>query len=294
MKAYPPAQVPPAEAALYAAHDQLLRDAVDLVDRARPPIKTVGDRMILLLPGRVLQLGRALHLLSTQGYAGEAGPLARAMLSACVILAYIAEDRDGRTIAYIKEDHRVRADRIEDLKRERKKALDAGQTFFVSESEMKAIEARRVEIEAMEARKLDALGITPTKLGTAKDWTGLGHERDRFNRMNALRWYLTFYKIFSDETHINANSLAGELAEQVTGISSFGPQYADPLTIHVIKASSEAILNALEQVSIAFQLKKEADIRALSGRVGAAVTEYAKAIALPVAHPPESPSAEPS
>ncbi len=283
MKTDPLAEVPAPEAELHAAHDRLLRDAVDLLDRARPPIRTVGDRMILLLAGRVLQLGRALHLLCSQGYAGEAGPIARAMLSACVIVAYITEDRDGRTIAYIKEDHRVRIDRIEDLERERKKAIDSGKEFFVPDSEMQAIKAKLVEVEAMEAGKLEALGITPTKLGTAKTWTGLGTERERFDRMNALRWYLTFYKLFSDETHINANSLAGELAEQVTGTSSFGPKYGDVLTIHLIKASAETVLNALEQVSLAFTLKKEADVRALSGRIGAAITQYAKAIAAPVA-----------
>ena len=48
---------------------------------------------------------------------------------------------------------------------------------------------------------------------------------------------MTFYKVLSDESHINTNSLAGELAEQVAGGVAIGPKFGDPLTIHVIKAS---------------------------------------------------------
>src|ERR1700737_3420264 len=87
-------EISEAESKLYDAHEKLLRDAVELVDRART-VKTIGDRMILLLAGRVLQIGRAINRLCRAGHAGEAGPLARAAISACVILAYIAEDRDG-------------------------------------------------------------------------------------------------------------------------------------------------------------------------------------------------------
>ncbi len=178
--------------------------------------------MILLLAGRVLQIGRAINRLCRAGHAGEAGPLARAAISACVILAYIAEDRDGRTIAYIEEDRRVRKKRIADIEREKQKAAGAGKEFFVSDKEMKAILATSAEVVAMEDAELAALGIPATKVGDADTWTGLPNERDLFEKMNVLRWYMTFYKVFSDESDINANSLAGELAEQVTGTVGIG------------------------------------------------------------------------
>src|SRR6266851_3351957 len=238
-------EISEAETKLHDAHEKLLRDLVTVVDRARPPVKTIGDRMILLLASRVLQIGRAVNRLCRPGHAGEAGPLARAAISACVILAYIAEDRDGRTIAYIEEDRKVRKKRIADLEREKQKAADAGRAFFVSDEELKATVARAAEVVAMEDAKLAALGIPATKLGEADTWTGLPNERDLFEKMNVLRWYMTFYKVFSDETHINANSLAGELEEQVSGIVAIGPKFGDPLTIHVIKASSEAALQAI-------------------------------------------------
>lgn len=265
------------ESKLYDAHEKLLRNAVELIDRART-VKTIGDRMILLLAGRVLQIGRAINRLCRAGHAGEAGPLARAAISACVILAYIAEDRDGRTVAYIEEDRKVRKKRIADLEREKQKAAEDGEDFFVSDKEMTTIVTKTAEVVAMEDAKLAALGIPASKLGTADTWTGLANERDLFDRMKVLRWYMTFYKVFSDETHINANSLAGELAEQVTGIVAIGPKFGDPLTIHVIKASSEAALQAIDQVVIAFDIP---DVQNLSRKMGAALTDYAKAMATP-------------
>jgi len=269
-------EISEAESKLYDAHERVLRDAVDLVDRARVPVKTIGDRMIMLLAGRVLQIGRAINRLCRAGHAGEAGPLARAAISACVILAYIAEDRDGRSIAYIEEDRRVRRKRIADLEREKQKAADAGKEFFVSDQEMEAIVARSAEVVAMEGQKLAALGIQATKLGNADTWTGLANERDLFDQMNVLRWYVTFYKVFSDESHINANSLAGELGEQLTGTVAIGPKFGDPLTIHVIKASAEAALQAIDQVIMAFNVP---DAHKINQMFGAAITDYAKAIA---------------
>jgi hypothetical protein len=204
----PTSEISEAESKLFDAHEKLLLDAVDLIDRARPPIKTIGDRMIMLLAGRVLQIGRAINLLCKAGHAGEAGPLARSAISACVILAYIAEDRDGRSIAYIEEDRRVRKKRIADIEGEKQKAADAGKEFFVSDEELQATLNRVAEVVAMEDAKLAALGIPATKLGNADTWTGF-NERELFEKMNVLRWYMTFYKVFSDESHINANSLAG-------------------------------------------------------------------------------------
>lgn len=271
-------EISEAESKVHDTHEKLLRDAVELVDRARPPVKTIGDRMILLLAGRVLQLGHAINRLCRAGHAGDAGPLARAAISACVILAYIAEDRDGRTIAYIEEDRRVRKKRIADIEREKQKAADDGKEFFVSDKEMKAIVEKAAEVVAMEDAKLAALGIPASKLGTADTWTGLATERDLFEKMNVLRWYMTFYKVFSDESHINANSLAGELAEQMTGMVAIGPKFGDPLTIHVIKASAEAALQAIDQVVISFDIP---DVQNLSRKMGAALTAYAKATAVP-------------
>jgi hypothetical protein len=275
MKTGPAPRIPDPEARLYGAHDRLVRGAVDWLDQARPPIRTIGDRMLLLLADKVLQLGRTVHLLSSQGYAGEAAAQARAMLSACINLAYIAEDRDGRSIAFIEGDREERRVWIADLERERQKAIDAGAEFFVRDSEMEFIRRQEKETEEMENFKLTALGVTATKLSSGKRWTGLSNERELFERMNGRRWYLTFYKRFSEEIHVNARSLAEALAEQLTGTSTIGAKYGDPLTIHVIKASAEAVLNALDQVNMAFAVNRAHEIRALDTQIGAALTAFA-------------------
>jgi uncharacterized protein DUF5677 len=271
-------KIPDEEARLYAALDGLLRGSVEWLDRAKPRIATIGDRMLLLLVDKILQLGRTVLLLSSQGYAGEAAAQARAMLSACIKLAYIAEDRDGRSIAFMEADREDRRAKIADLERERQKALDDGKEFFVRDSAMELIRDQAKDVEAMEEAKLAALGVKASKLGGAKDWTGLGNERVLFDRMNGLRWYMLFYKRFSEEIHVNARSLAEALTEQVSGTSTIGPKYGDPLTFFVIKASAEAVLHALDQIDQAFSLKGANDVSTLDKEIGAALTAFEKEI----------------
>ena len=65
-----PPVVPPNQAALFAAHDRMLHDAVDWLDSTRAPLRTIGDRILLLLAARILQLGAALQRLCETGHAG--------------------------------------------------------------------------------------------------------------------------------------------------------------------------------------------------------------------------------
>src|ERR1700732_2240661 len=103
---------PADQAALFRAHDRMLHDAVDWLDATHAPIKGIGKRVLVGLLARILQLGTALQRLCEAGHAGEGAPTARAMVSACVILVYIAEDPDSRAAAYMETDRLERKKRI--------------------------------------------------------------------------------------------------------------------------------------------------------------------------------------
>jgi hypothetical protein len=269
---------PQNQATLFGAHGELLDAATAWLNSAQPPIRTIGDRMLMALTSHIIQLGSAIQRLCETGHAGEAPPLARTMLSAGVILAYIGEDRDGRAIAYIQEDRQVRDAWIADVEREAKKAETAGKEFFVPKTERDYITAEQQRFTTMEDAKINAFaarGFVATKAGSNPNtWDGFNNERDRFEKMNGQRWYLAYYKKFSAEIHVSANVLAAILAESYAGFASYGAKYQDPL--HVLKVSAEVVLSALTQLDMVYGLKQDAPIRAMNSRIGAALTAFAR------------------
>jgi Family of unknown function (DUF5677) len=275
-----PAPPPPtAHIALFAAHDDLLHDSVDWLDSARVQIKTIGDRMLILLTARILQLGTALQRLCEAGHAGEAAPTVRAMVSACVILAYIAEDRDGRSAAYMEADRTQRRRTIADIKAAQDKAIAEGSSLFISSEAMASVEQKLAEVAEADDRMVANLarhGVVPTRLGPRTDtFSGLNNERDLFERMGRLRWYLSYYKSFSDEVHVSASALYVEVVEQIAGQNLVGAKFEDPLFL--ILASSEMVMNALEQVDRAFDLHQDAGLKAIEDRMSTALMEFSRA-----------------
>src|SRR4029077_6554606 len=199
------------------------------------PLRGIGDRFLVMLAARIFQLGTAVQRLCEAGHAGEAHPIARSMVSACVILSYIVEDRDGRAAAYRETDRIQRKKRIADMRKEQAKAAQAETGFFISPERMAEYERQDAELTATEDRTSSVLarhGIVPTRRGPRLDsFTGLNNERELFERMNALRWYLTYYKLFSDEIHVNTNALSAEMAEQLSGQSLVGAKFEDPFFV---------------------------------------------------------------
>ncbi|MDQ6883730.1 MAG: DUF5677 domain-containing protein [Candidatus Dormibacteraeota bacterium] len=231
-----------------------------------------------MLTARIIQLGTAVQRICEAGHAGEAHPIVRSMVSACVILSYIMEDRDGRAAAYREMDRIERKKRIADMRREQEKAAKAEMGFFISPERLAEYERQDAELTAIEDRTSSVLarhGIVPTRLGPRTDtFTGLNNERELFERMNGLRWYLTYYKLFSDEIHVSANALSAEMVEQISGQNVVGAKFEDPL--YVLAASTEMVINALELLDRAFELHQDAALKAIDAPIAAALTEYAK------------------
>jgi len=268
---------PPVQAALLAEHQRLLEEAVEVMNSAIPKAKPYGDQIFLMLASRVLQYGGALQVLCEAGHSGEAGPTARAMLSAGIELTYLGEDREGHSMAYVAEDHRVRLGRITEIEQEAQRAATERTKFFVPQQEIDAIRAELKRITAIEDQRLadwrEGHNITATKGGQqdSKSWHGFAGEKELFRAMGWLRLYIGYYRLLSDETHVNANSLAGEVPA-LTGGANIGARFEDP--IHVVKVSGEMVLQTVAQVNAAFGLGQEERIKTMNGRIGAALTTY--------------------
>lgn len=254
----------------------MLHEAVDWIEGQNIKVKTVGCRMLIVLMARVLQLGSAVQSISESGHAGEAAPTARAMISACIALVYIAEDPEPRTAAYMETDRIVRKKRIADLSQEQKKAAAAGVDFLLSADDIADIDRHDAELTSLEDQKFALLakhGATPQRLGARTDtFSGL-NERDLFERMNALHWYLTYYKLFSDEIHVSANALSAELVEHLAGQSLIGAKYEDPF--HVLLASRDMVMNGLEQIDRVFGLNHREQLAAIDAPIRDALAKFA-------------------
>ena len=222
---------------------------------------------------RILQLGTALQRLCEAGHAGEGAPIARAMVSACMTLVYIAEDRDSRTAAYFETDRLERKKRIR-LYRE---AVDASKPHFSAE-ELADIERKDVELSAIQEQNVAVLakfGVIPTRLGQRTDTVSGLSERVLFDEMNGTYWYQAYYKLFSDDVHVSTNALFAELVEQLSGQSLVGPKFENPF--HVLVASSDMVMNALEQIDRAFGLDQRDKLAAIDAPIRAALTVFREA-----------------
>jgi hypothetical protein len=69
----------------------------------------------------------------------------------------------------------------------------------------------------------------------------------------------------------------------VTGSVGIGPKFGDPLTIHVMKASAEAALQAVDQVVKAFNVPDvhniDPGVHIIERAFGTAINDYARSTA---------------
>lgn len=270
-------RLPSAQRALLEAHEQFLRDAIKWMNCLdHRPTVTVAETVMLPLAVRVLQLGRALQAQCQVGYAGEAAPIARSMLSGAITLVCIADaDPDARAVAYLQHEESVRKKRIADLVKQSEEARASGQVPYFEDEELREIIAEDAELTKTNAGKFAAFaaqGILPKKLGSRKDtWHGLD-DRTLFEAMGAADWYLSYYRLFSDEGHVTANSLYREFSQRLAGRIDIGPRYEDPVV--VIGASGKAIPETLSQINRSFGVGSRADVLALKQRLDEAIGAY--------------------
>jgi hypothetical protein len=99
------AAVSPHDKALFDAHDRLLKEALEFLRSTRLKAETPGQIAILGLAAR--------ELLCVEGHAGEADPIARALLSGVVNLVAIASRLRGRAVAFLMYARTLREKRFE-------------------------------------------------------------------------------------------------------------------------------------------------------------------------------------
>ncbi len=169
-----------AQAALFAAHDRLLSEAIAWLDSTQGPQTGIGNRYLMALGARILQLATAVQRLCEAGHAAEAQPTVRTMVSACVILSYLIDDRDGRAVAYRETYRTERKKRLARLEHEMTKATNAGKKFFVTPewlAEYKRQDAELTSVEDKASATLAKDRIIATRLGPRTDtFTGLNNE----------------------------------------------------------------------------------------------------------------------
>ena len=174
--------------------------------------------------------------------------------------------------------------RIARIEQEMAKATKAGTEFFVKPEMLAEYKRQEAELTSLEDKAIAILaekGVVPTRLGARTDtFTGLNNEWELFEKMKATRWYLTYYKDFSDEAHVNANVLYTEMVEQLSGENHIGAKFEDPL--YLLAATAEIILKTLGLINSAFNLKQDAAVREIDGRISEALLKFAHETGRPI------------
>jgi hypothetical protein len=242
----------PADRALLTAHEELLTRIYLFLRSSKFPRAKPSDILIVGLALRVVQLSHALHALCENGHAGEAGPLARAILSGCASLVAICDsDRDERAYAYTLSA-RLPRKRVEAAAKELGLSPEASAQFAAD-----AVEANRSNAKAFR----DA-GVYQRKLGQRKDtWHGLT-ERELFEKMGMSLWYEIFYRAFSDESHVNARAIGAELTEVLAADIGLGSKFAP--SGEVLAASGRCAAEVIAQLNLAFEWDRRSEIEKMS------------------------------
>ncbi len=269
-------EAPADQRPLMGAHGRMLLEAVGWLDATKVETKTFGDTFVVLLAKRVIQLGYALETLCEDGYAGDAAPIARTMMNGAMNLVYLAEaEHDCRAAAYVAQERVTRKKRIEDILAQCRADRAANQRPLLTGAEIAQMQADDVRLTADEEGKLGELakqGIVPKKKGNnPTTWTGYT-ERELYVAMKAQAWYLSFYRLFSDQSHVSANALTSDLEEVLKGAALYGPKFADPQ--YVIRASHQAVLQVLFQWDRLYHTGKLVEAKAIDQRMVGAIATY--------------------
>ena len=232
---------PPGDAALYqslvATYYGYLRTIHELI-RDDKPAGAIGIWLPYALFIRILQQGRAVHLLVQQGYGDEPLPIARAMISGAMTLLFIetSGNPDGWGLRYwlqLDEQERRLLDRELRLKRfdeERIRAVIAA--------------ARRNVQELVDATSREGI-VIPSKLPDpsrkrprADTWTGLS-DKALAEHLNLLDWYDGEYAYLSSMTHAQAISVKPIADQLMSGhLPTIGPHYREPLAAIAVAVSA--------------------------------------------------------
>ncbi len=248
-----------ARRAALEAHRKVLDGVIDLLDSAR--VRAPASRWqhaILSLAAREVQLQRTIHDAACLGYADdELTPIARAMLSTLVTLAYIGRgrsgrERDARALAWAIQQRRSQDLLYEYLWRARR----------VSKKEADALTRdSSASYDAMLAEAAERRIVPAPKVGKRRDtWTGLP-EKEFFRRAGYFSFYKDYYALWSNESHSGPTTLNAHLDQGRAGLFEIGPHERD-LGFLLFATARFSILTTGHLNSI-YRLRKSTAIRAL-------------------------------
>lgn len=263
----PVVQASPAQAtsSLVNAFDRLMREAYELFAEKPPMLDSIGKWVPYAIFGHLLRLGRALHLLVSNGYIEEARPTARSMVAAALnIVAIVDADSDGRALQFIAYQRPLR-----------RKALDRlVAQGHLSTERRDAIDSADTDAEEKSLAGYAAAGIEPKPLGrNPNTWHGLT-DHDLADAMKASHWYDLYYGPLSDMgSHGNVASITSMVGEMLGGRFVVGPGRGDPSL--VLMAAIEAVGQAAEQLERHCAIGRPGEVLEIRQRAWSAVQIHA-------------------
>ncbi len=245
-----------ARAAAIRAHGSALDGEIALLDAFGLPIAANRwQHAVMSLAARAIQLQRAVHDAAASGYADdELTPVARAMLSSLVTLAYIgrgrsSREREARALAWTLRQMKSQERLYEYLwrsRRMRKRDIDV------------IAHDNRAGYAAMVAAAA-AAGVTPApKVGKRDTWTGLS-DVELFRRTGYLKFYREYYAPWSDESHAGPTTLNPFLEQGRKGSFEIGPRHLNPWFI--LFGTARIGILVLGHLNTMFRLRQDAAIR---------------------------------
>ena len=249
--------------ALVDAHRALLDRALSFLRALSVEPQTPGDVVVLGLVARVLQLAHAVQSLCEEGHAGEAPPVARAILNGTASLVAICDkDREGRAFAYV-HGGRLSKRRIEGAARELGLSGEDRKRFIQQLNEA-STDGERAFVKA---------GTYMLRLGNERKdtWHGLTDEK-LFSQMGLAPWYELVYRTFSDESHVSARAVTLEIREVLNHDITFGAKFGPAW--EVLLPSGRCVAETLAQLNLAFKLDRRPEVLAISKPYEEAIGNY--------------------
>lgn len=282
----PRAQRQTEQARMLRAADDFLREADRVLAEAKVRPGPIRALVPYALWVRLMQLARGVNFLAANGYAEEAKPTARAMLSTAVAIKLLTVDdlrgkppqpgvqidfereSDARALSYLSHHTVIR-------RKQNQGYLKRG---WVEKDKVDAIDK---EVDAQDATTLAEYaknGITPSaKLGNRPDsWHGLSDEIAA-EVVGVGEWYDIYYRPFSEESHGSEPAVRAELDRLLReGRAVLGPLFDDPYP--VLRALVDAVGGATLSLDRQFNLGKEAEIRLIAQPLVDALADHQKSM----------------
>lgn len=242
---------------LLRAHDEMLSAAVGFLQGVRVTVEGKPAQItVFALVARIIQIGCALQELMERGYGDEAAPLARSMLTGVAnVVAIVDGEPDGRALSY-----QLHAEKFE------RRLIDRAEKYDIFDAEQAKAAREDSERRFKQGRTMfEKFGVAPARLGESdRYWHGLNTERDLFEKIGMLPQYELDYAWLSDEVHVNIGAISRELTEAFDEKLGFGPK--GPVPDSVLMASSDAIPEALAQLSTLLGLNQRDEAQAIRDR----------------------------